>query len=213
MKRLVAIFMVSILTCRILYAATTGATGGNTAAETGGVWSTITNILASSGSDDNRAIHQDTGTGNELIVTNFGFSITAGATIDNIEIRVEGHGSAASANNRRINGQLTKDGSTGVGDNPTLTPARDTDNDANFSPATDGLWGLTWTVPEINSSNFGVIILKNASSFDAVRLDFLTANITYTISADVGRRKKILLRSSPGGTPEIIKVTEYEVQS
>lgn len=116
-----------------------------------------------------------TQTGEVILLTNFGFSLPAGATIDGIEVEAKG----GRENGGNLTLRLTKDGSNTVGSarnaslGSSLTCASTTFAGAG---GTSDLWGTTWSEAEVESSSFGVIATSTAASvLDAVRI-----TITFT---------------------------------
>jgi hypothetical protein len=101
-----------------------------------------------------------------LYATGFSFSIPSNHVIDGIEVAVQ---------RRRVTGlgfgnvtdlfvQLTKDGTTPIGDNKAKNGNWPTsDAYATYGGSTD-LWGETWTADDINSPTFGISILTEQTS-------------------------------------------------
>lgn len=119
----------------------------------GNVWTNPGNVVASDNVYADCSLGATPSSSAALTVTNFGFTIPAGATIRGIKVEREGKCD--------INGavigiacQLIKGGAvhgTDKGGGPALG---DTDGYATIGGATD-LWGGTWTPADINASNFG----------------------------------------------------------
>jgi hypothetical protein len=99
---------------------------------------------------------------NELRLTNFGFSIPSGATIDGITVTFYSDGSA---DVDLTLGRLTKDGSAGVGNNGAANEGWG--STAIVLGGVADLWGTTWTRDEINASTFGIILQGEAQEIDA----------------------------------------------
>lgn len=122
--------------------------------------------------------------------TNFGFAIPVGATIDGIQLDVErsiiaGAGPPVRDNSVRIvkAGTFQGDEKAAGGD----WPAGDTV--ISYGGAAD-LWGLTWTVANINASNFGAGLsakaLGSGVGFGIGRVDQLgQITVFFTPAADM----------------------------
>lgn len=130
-------------------------------------------------SDDARAIYNSTAQ-NPLLLTNFGFTIPAGATINGITVTREGGGDGSNVPRRRYQMALMKDGSNIAGTEKTgLNLPQTTEDTVDVGSATD-LWGTTWTSTEINSTNFGVQIRDNDTTANGIFFDYIAVTITYT---------------------------------
>ena len=124
------------------------------------------------GSDDNRAWN-NSGFGdpalpfitNYLKATNFGFEIPTGATINGILVEIErsersGFGSVYDSEVKIVKA----DGSIGT-TNKADTATAWTGTDSYFEyGASDDLWGETWSVTDINDSDFGAVLAANVFS-------------------------------------------------
>lgn len=148
-------------------------------------------------SDDNDVSYGGT-SADSLYVTNFGFSIAAGATITAFIVESESSGSASQAVRRRLHYALTTDGTTQVTgtDDVAFNHDQTTDNVVTLSGSTDSLWGTGTeiTVSEINSSTFGVIVHKSAAQAGTVDLDRVRINIHFTTAGGLLDRRSRLLR-------------------
>lgn len=97
--------------------------------------------------------------------TNYGFSIPGGATINGILVEVEKKSSISNSTNHTVDNsvKIVKStgsfGSTEKADTTTLWPL--TEAYASYGGSAD-LWGETWAVSDINSSNFGVGFSSNS---------------------------------------------------
>lgn len=151
-------------------------------------WSTPSNAatsdnayaFAGNGYGSNQATHY-------LKVTNLGFSIPSGSSIDGVEVAIERKGSHASAARCVKDSvvKLVKAGSVS-GDNKaatgTLWPTSDAS--ANYGGVSD-LWGLSLSVDDVNSSTFGAVLSANVlSDYGKTTIfayvDHITVTITYT---------------------------------
>ncbi len=115
-----------------------------------------------------------------LKVTNFGFAIPSGATIDGITVTIER--SATQAN--RVNDsavRIVKGGTIGSTDKGSATNWPTSDGSANYGGAAD-LWGETWAYTDINNSGFGAAISASStgSGTRTARIDLITITVTYT---------------------------------
>lgn len=127
----------------------------------GDAWSNTGNAATS---DDARASATETmggivGTAN-LTVSGLGFSIPAGATIDGIEVMIEGH-SVGSATLPVIGAEISKDVAFASFISIALTgnAAAPGPPDAFQTQGTPtDLWSQSWTPAEINASSFGARI-------------------------------------------------------
>jgi hypothetical protein len=138
----------------------------------GDTWNDVTNMAA----DDNALATCDvSSSGNSDIVTltNFGFSIPVGATVNGITVEIERKASSG-AQCRDTVVRLMKSGATGsnkaVASNwPTSLTV------ATYGGAAD-LWTLTLTPAEVNDSAFGLDfrvadnLLNNIASVDFIRI-------------------------------------------
>lgn len=118
-----------------------------------------------------------------LKLTNFGFSIPSGSTINGIIVRINGYRAVSTAcpfaNVRIVKGGSIS--STNMAGSATLTtsPA-----DYDFG-SSSSLWGETWTYSDINSSTFGVVFnlqMQNTKLFSAY-IDGVQIQIHYTESS------------------------------
>lgn len=115
--------------------------------------------------------------------TNFGLSIPAGATIDGILVEIFGY--QAVGNNAPLYVQLTKDGTTGVGDNlgvGAATWATSPGEKRDFGGAA-AKWGTTWSDTDFNSS-FGVLFANQATGNNAdIYINYIRVTVYYTEAA------------------------------
>lgn len=126
--------------------------------------------------------------GNYLKVTNFGFSIPSGATINGIVVEVE---AAAVNSNMDDNSVRMVKGGTISGDdkaNGTNWGTFPTYSVKTYGTSTD-LWGLTWSDSDINASDFGFVYSPNkeigggAANFF---LDYIRITVHYTAGGGGG---------------------------
>lgn len=140
-----------------------------------------------------------------LKVTNFGFSIPSGATIDGIVVSIERYASP-NGTTRDSRVRLVKGGTVQATDKasgsawPNGSGASAT---ANYGGAAD-LWSGTWTDSDINSSGFGVVLAATniaAKDPESVAVDHITITVHYTEGGG-GSGAEVLTRAhqSSGGT-------------
>jgi len=160
---------------------------GSTSADSGTVdWTGPGNITAS----DNSRATASLGKGvvsYYLRATGFGFNIPTGSTINGITVEIERSIAEATSNTRDESVKIIKDGTiTGdeKADTGTFWPVNSGDAYATYGGSTD-TWGATWTVADINSSNFGVAAqAKNAvptkPTTETAQVDHIRITVTYT---------------------------------
>lgn len=122
-------------------------------------------------------------TSDYLDLTNFGFSIPSGATINGVTVAIERSVSFAS-NSQDETVQLIKGGTAqGTNKADTATNWPTTEASVNYGGVAD-LWALSLTDADVNASNFGVrIAAKTTSASSTAQIDFVTITITYTAAA------------------------------
>jgi hypothetical protein len=112
-----------------------------------------------------------------LKFTNFGFSVSGGATIVGIKVRVKK--SAGAANTIRDNEFfIIKGGTYGVTNYADATDWPTSPTDVIYGGPTS-LFNETWTPADINSSNFGFVLsVKHlAASAPQARVDYAEVTI------------------------------------
>lgn len=112
-------------------------------------------------------------------VTNFGFSIPAGSTIQGIAVEIE----RLCGNCVDLSICIVKGGAISATDKSVgaAWPVSDLDSYGTYGGASD-LWGESWTADDINASNFGVVFSASVPSggpFSA-RVDHVRITVTYT---------------------------------
>lgn len=161
-----------------------------------GTWANPGNITSS----DNVWATESASTQDPIEAETFGFSIPAGVSIDEIKVKAEGNSDGGSFPERNIKAQITKNGTSAVGEFNVKTLPSGTDATLIFNPSSP-IWDLTWTVSEINASTFGVFISHNSTATQEIRIDNITIAIFFTVPGS-GRRRRIMMQeSSPLGTP------------
>lgn len=140
-------------------------------------WTDPDNVMTSN--DAWAACPLDGSQSDELRVTNFGFSIPAGATILGIELRVERSMTPLGGEIRDLSVRLRK-AAGAVGDNKAsagLWPDG-TDAIATYGGPTD-LWGTTWSPADINDSGFGAAIRAEEAGVNPMtaQVDHITLTV------------------------------------
>lgn len=116
-----------------------------------------------------------------LNITNFGFSIPAGSTINGITVEIE-KSIAADLGGIPYDLSVTLGNNTGsVSEDKadTLNPWTTTDTYKTYGGATD-TWGRTWTTTEINDARFGVRISVTDDSGTTFQIDHAKITVYYT---------------------------------
>lgn len=137
-----------------------------------------------SSSDDSWSLVIGGGWSKYAKMTNYGFSIPTGATIDGIEVEVERHSLADSGGDFGVDlsVRLVKGGTfTGDDKADTTTHWPTTDAYKTYGGATD-LWGETWTAADINSTGFGFGFsgVNNSPTFNRLFGDHARITVYYT---------------------------------
>jgi hypothetical protein len=117
-----------------------------------------------------------------LKATNFSMGVPAGATINGIEVTIECYSQQYVVDNSV---KIVKGGSIS-GDEKSLGATwPNPENTVTFGGATN-LWGLSWSVAEINSSDFGFVIsaYRNAPfASETAQVDHIQIKVYYTPGA------------------------------
>lgn len=185
---LIVIFLLLLAPCWQVSADTSGplpaGTGGNNAGVGTVDWANTGNISLS---DNSRATVTLAGneTSHYLTATNFGFSIPTGATILGITAELE-LGADATFGNGENSIKIIKGGTvqgTEKSTDNTWGAIGGTDQTTTYGGTSD-LWGLSWTVADINASNFGVAAACDTNGVGAARegrVDRVQITITYNL--------------------------------
>lgn len=142
-------------------------------------WNNPGNAAAS---DDSRAsTATNSATSHYLKCTNpQGTAVPAGATINGIEIIIErSRAFGTSVTDSAV--RIVKGGAIGATDRSNGTAWPTTDTDRTYGSPTD-LWGETWTVAQINASDFGMAISVVSVGGAQPRIDYVRAVIYYTVA-------------------------------
>lgn len=169
--------------------ATSTQSAGSAANGSGGGSTNWTNPGNVTTSDDNYATffaQFDGDFSKDLDCTNFGFSIPAGATINGIQANIERNGfditdlSIKLLNGDGAGGESAQDKSTGAS-------WSSSDTVDSFGGSTD-TWGETWSVSDVNSSNFGIRIQCQDNTagippaLGSAQIDHVEITVYYTAS-------------------------------
>lgn len=123
-------------------------------------------------------------TGDYLDLTNFGFAVPTGATIDGITVEVERSQSGTGTSIEDVTVQMI-DGGSASGDNLAKVGVSWPASDATAEyggPSTS--WGVSWTVAKVNATNFGVRLqVKGDVGVDTARIDHVTITVHYTTAS------------------------------
>jgi Tfp pilus assembly protein PilX len=150
----------------------------NPSAATG--WTSSTNVYTSNNVYATATINGSSQSAN-LDVTGFGFSIPAGATINGIDVDIERKASATSSI-EDFDVYVLKNGSaTGITDHASTTDWTTSDSTRSYGNSSD-LWGTTWTVSDINASNFGVRLKATnlTGTSKTASVDWVQVTVFYT---------------------------------
>ena len=145
---------------------------------TGASWGSAGNVVSTNNSYATQSLGAGVTSGT-LDATNFGFTVPAAATITGVSARIEKKSSVASTN-RDSTVQLLKAGAP-VGNNKASGSNWGT-SDAYSTYGADGdLWGTTWTVAQVNASNFGLrLVARNfGGSTSTASIDHMEITVYY----------------------------------
>lgn len=160
---------------------------GATSGGTGDAWTNPGRIIANDNSYTSATI-ADNSSSENLLATNFGFSIPTTATITGIEVTIGRYSS--SPNKIYDNNVQLLVGGSATGTNKALSSTTywpTTETAATYGSTTD-LWGATLTPAIINASNFGVLFDANNNNNGTARtayVDYIQISVTYTLPASI----------------------------
>ncbi len=121
-----------------------------------------------------------------LKVTNFGFSIPSGATINGITVSVERKAAGLAGGGAKDNAvRIVKAGNIKTTDKSSATAWPGGDAVATYGSSSD-LWGESWTSTDINDSGFGFAISAKGispKSGGAADIDQITITVDYTAAS------------------------------
>jgi hypothetical protein len=155
--------------------ARTGADGGGS----GSSWSSPGNITADDTSYATYSLSSHGGS-HYLNGTNYGFNIQAGATITGIQVTIMRQSSSSNSLTDNVV-QLLKGGNRVGSDYSSSTSWPTSMTAASYGGSSD-LWGTTWTVNDINATNFGVALSVSNGSFSGrtASVDYMQITVYYT---------------------------------
>jgi hypothetical protein len=155
--------------------ARTGADGGGS----GSSWSSPGNITAP-GTPYATSSLSSRGGSHYLYGTNYGFNIPTGATITGIQVTIMRQSSSSNSLTDNVV-QLLKSGNRVGSDYSSSTSWPTSMTAASYGGSSD-LWNTSWTVADINSSNFGVAlsVSNGASSPRTASVDYIQITVYYT---------------------------------
>lgn len=144
---------------------------------------------ASDNSDAGTGLVIDTASTEYLKLTNFGFSIPAGATIDGIQVdlRRRTGGSGTQADDRA---RIVKGGTIGSTDKAAAGNWSSSYVTQTYGGAAD-LWGESWTSSDINASNFGFVISAALTVVGTPQVDSCQITVTYTEANPLGKPRTL----------------------
>ncbi len=171
-------------------------------------WSDVNNIKVADGSYATVTLDQQVS--DFLVGKNFGFSIPVGATIDGIVFENKKKSDqTGSINDDSV--FLTKDGTNTAGINhasATQWPASPAYE--SYGSSSD-LWGATWTISEINSANFGIMVaaVENGVNVDVAYADHFRITVHYTTASSGKLFRIATLSGLQGGGPLCVDPLGY----
>lgn len=159
-------------------------------------WTNSGNAAASDNAYATVAITLASTTSITLSLTNFGFAIPAGATIDGVVVEVERKVSSTARNPKDNNVQLIKGGASQGNNNASGAVWPTADAYATYGGAAD-VWGLALTVADVNASNFGVLVSvkrdAGAKGTTTYSVDHVRITVYYTEAAGGAARQTLSL--------------------
>lgn len=119
-----------------------------------------------------------------LKLTNFGFSIPTGSTINGIEVVIERQNSnLQGVKDNRV--RIVKGGTIGATDKSNANYWLDGSYETITYGSSSELWGETWTASDINDSTFGWVIsaagVAGAFPGGLAAVDCVKITVTYTV--------------------------------
>lgn len=158
-------------------------------------WTDMNGVRSAGGSRASASLSPIFDTSQNLVMTDFGFSIPAGATIDGIEVSVE-HRQNGGAFGSVLNLQdhVVKIGTSASGsavlssDNKARSEKWDNSDEVVTYGSSSDDWGTTWTPEDINHSTFGVVLSVKSDAAIVTRnaqIDHVTVTVTYTEAVPV----------------------------
>src|SRR3990167_10006270 len=122
-----------------------------------------------------------------LKATNFGFSIPTGSTIDGIVAEVQCWDQGVAFNTIENSVKIVKGGTISGDEKSTGAGMNSPPSSTTFTyGSSSDLWGLSWTVSDINASDFGLVWSSKCTSTmfgGYTNVDFIRITIYYTEGA------------------------------
>jgi len=148
------------------------------------------------------------GTSKFMRLSDFGFSIPTGSTITGIEVMIDRSASAASTVTDQIvqlynNSSMFNGGNLGK-----LTTWPTTDAFETYG-ASNNLWGMTWTVDDVNDSSFAVYISAVIPGSVEARVDAVWITVYYTNNGAPEATNLQVMPSMPGRNDDIRVTLTY----
>lgn len=152
---------------------------GTSVAGSGVAWTDPINLTSQ---DDAYAICALTNgqTSRALLASNFAFDLPDNATISGIKAYVERLASGAGGADASIHLRKTTAGGA-ISDNRSAGAAWSAVEGIVSFGGTSDLWGLTWSVPEVESAEFGAEIVAAATAGVTLSVDYVEVEITYVV--------------------------------
>lgn len=115
-----------------------------------------------------------------LVLSNFGFSIPSGGTIQGIQVNSTfGVSGTLTALDNSV--KIVKGGSIGGTDQAAVSNI----NGARTWGGSSNLWGLTWLYSDINASTFGVAVCVSSTGSGSSTVTLSSSNLTITVTYTV----------------------------
>jgi len=158
------------------------ATAANDATLGSNAWSNTSNAFSSNNSYATATL-ADSETTQYLKLTNFGFAVPSGNRITGIVVEIEKSRTAGSGTIKDNAVRIVKGGTPTGNDLKDANAWSTSDAYTSYGNSTE-LWGVTWTVSDINSSGFGVAISAHESSgamsLQTAQIDHVRITVYYT---------------------------------
>lgn len=119
-------------------------------------------------------------TSRSLLASNFAFDLPDNATVSGIKVYVERKASGAGGADYSIRLRKTTAGGAVSDDKSAGAAWSAVEGTVSFGGTSD-LWGLTWSVPEVESAEFGVEIVAAATAGVTLSVDYVEVEVTYVV--------------------------------
>lgn len=114
-----------------------------------------------------------------LKITNFGFSLPAGAVVSGIEAGYKRVSVSGNCSDNTV--KLVKGGTVGGTNNGGVgIPWNTSEGTATYGSTSD-LWGQTWLYSDINASNFGIVLSVDFAAPETASVNYVYITVTYTV--------------------------------